>query len=188
MSLHEKPHLNSKRRRNRKARLAERDGQRCTWCRRPFASLREATLDHVVPISLLWTWSADYLVLACRPCNNRKADQFPLSLALLIAWSADPSRPTVAPVDWSLLARLAYAHQSTFAAVWSPDPIGHRSPRGLQESTPHSRARSACGRPVRGTRPTDHPIMRRPSIRPDCLRAPRSVRVCVRPSGEGVVV
>ncbi|MDX3757237.1 HNH endonuclease [Streptomyces sp. AK02-04a] len=187
MSLHEKPHLNSKRRRNRKARLAARDGQRCTYCRRPFADLREATLDHVVPISLLWSWSADYLVLACRECNNAKANRLPLSIALLIAWSADPSRATVGPADWPLLARLAHAHQPTFAAVWTPDPIGHRSTSDLRDASRHTRRHGAGHHiPVRGVRLVCRAADRRPSIRPDCLRAPRPVRVCSRPTGEGV--
>ncbi|MFF9916074.1 HNH endonuclease [Streptomyces globisporus] len=80
-------HLNSTRRRARKHQLALRDGQRCAYCALPFASLREATLDHVVPVSLLRTWSAGALVLACRPCNHAKADRLPLSLALLIVWT-----------------------------------------------------------------------------------------------------
>lgn len=83
-------HLNSTRRRARKHQLALRDGRRCTYCALPFVSLREATLDHVVPVSLLRTWSAGALVLACRPCNHAKADRLPLSLALLIVWAYGP--------------------------------------------------------------------------------------------------
>ncbi|QYA96813.1 HNH endonuclease [Streptomyces anulatus] len=83
-------HLNSTRRRARKHQLALRDGQRCAYCALPFVSLREATLDHVVPVSLLRTWSAGALVLACRPCNHVKADRLPLSMALLIVWAYGP--------------------------------------------------------------------------------------------------
>ncbi|MBM7057850.1 HNH endonuclease [Streptomyces durocortorensis] len=82
--------LNSARRRQRKEQLARRDGQRCAYCALPFVSLREATLDHVVPVSVLRTWSAGALVLACRPCNQAKADRLPLSLALLIVWTHGP--------------------------------------------------------------------------------------------------
>ncbi|GAA2997632.1 HNH endonuclease [Streptomyces fulvorobeus] len=82
--------LNSARRRQRKEQLARRDGQRCAYCALPFVSLREATLDHVVPVSVLRTWSAGALVLACRPCNQAKADRLPLSLALLIVWTYGP--------------------------------------------------------------------------------------------------
>lgn len=84
--------LNSTRRRARKHQLALRDGQRCAYCAVPFASLREATLDHVVPVSLLRTWSAGALVLACRPCNHAKADRFPLSIALLLVWAHRPDQ------------------------------------------------------------------------------------------------
>ncbi|MER5413358.1 HNH endonuclease [Streptomyces virginiae] len=81
--------LNSARRRQRKEQLARRDGQRCAYCAHPFASLREATLDHVVPVSVLRTWSAGALVLACRPCNQAKADRLPLLIALLLIGSVD---------------------------------------------------------------------------------------------------
>ncbi|MFJ7195337.1 MULTISPECIES: HNH endonuclease [unclassified Streptomyces] len=79
--------LSSARRRTRKEQLARRHGWRCTYCRRPFRSLREATLDHVVPVSLYRTWSVVNLTLACRPCNHAKADRLPLSMALLLVWS-----------------------------------------------------------------------------------------------------
>lgn len=51
---------------------------------RPFATLREATLDHIVPVSLWRTWSVTALMLACLDCNHRKGDRLPLSLALLL--------------------------------------------------------------------------------------------------------
>ncbi len=85
--------LNAPRTRGRKFQLAQRDGQRCAYCLAPFATLREATLDHVAPLSLLRTWSARHLVLACRPCNSRKADRLPLSIALLLLWSTGPTPP-----------------------------------------------------------------------------------------------
>ncbi|MEE1929463.1 HNH endonuclease [Streptomyces sp. TRM 70351] len=72
------------RRRLRKDQLARRHGARCWYCRRPFTSLREATLDHVVPLSLWRSWSVTSLMLACRACNERKADRLPLLLALVI--------------------------------------------------------------------------------------------------------
>jgi hypothetical protein len=177
VSLHDKPHLNSKRRRNRKTQLAARDGQRCAYCRRPFATLQEATLDHVVPIRLFFTWSADHLVLACRSCNDHKADRLPLSLALLIVRSTDPSRPTLDPALWPLLARLAHLNRSTFEAVWTPDPIAQRSTPDLRDESRHTR---------RHARPACHAAVRRPSVRPACLRAPRPVRACAGPTGEAV--
>ncbi|MFF3534752.1 HNH endonuclease [Streptomyces sp. NPDC002466] len=109
-------HLSAPRRRTRKQQLARRHGWRCTYCRRPFTAPREATLDHIVPVSLYRTWAAVNLTLACRPCNHAKADRLPLSMALLLLWSQagdqrdEPrhtrrhaprhtDRPTVHPVD-----------------------------------------------------------------------------------------
>ncbi|RXS84585.1 HNH endonuclease [Streptomyces sp. TM32] len=170
------PHLNAHRRRARKQQLAARDGRQCYYCRRPFRELREASADHIAPVSLWRSWSVSSLVLACRPCNEAKADRFPLSLALvLLAW-ADPTAPIVRPVDWPLLARIAAAHHTALTSVTprvtpgvTPrpvDPTGERSTPTLHESTRH-----AC---VRST------------VRPDCLRAPRPVRVCAGPTGEEV--
>ncbi|MEV8455858.1 HNH endonuclease [Streptomyces sp. NPDC052095] len=104
--------LSAPRRRTRKEQLARRRGWRCTYCRLPFASPREATLDHIVPVSLYRTWSVVNLALACRPCNHAKADRLPLSMALLLVWSQagdqrdaprhtprHTGRSTVHPVD-----------------------------------------------------------------------------------------
>ncbi|WP_407838492.1 HNH endonuclease [Streptomyces sp. DSM 116496] len=104
MSLHARPHLNSARRRARKAQLAARDGWRCAYCSHRFRSLDEATMDHVVPVSLYRTWSASALVLACLPCNRGKADRFPLLIALLLIGAVDgvdtpPVHPRVHPTS-----------------------------------------------------------------------------------------
>ncbi|MEU6228762.1 HNH endonuclease [Streptomyces sp. NPDC047042] len=179
--------LNASRTRARKFQLAQRDGLRCAYCRAPFAALGEATMDHVVPLSLWRTWSADHLVLACRSCNEAKADRLPLSIALLLLWSADPSRPTVCPADWTLLARLAHANQPTFTAVWSPDSIDPRSTPDLRDEPRHTRRHSAGHHtPARDARPVCHAAVRRPSIRPACLHAPRPVHACAGPTGEAV--
>jgi hypothetical protein len=176
--------LNATRRRGRKEQLARRHGQRCAYCRRPFADLREATLDHIAPCSLWRSWSVTSLMLACADCNQAKADRLPLSLALvLLAW-ADPTAPVVRPVDWPLLARLAAARGNALTCVTRSvtpvtpgvtvdvtprvaDPTEQRSTPTLHESTPHAPVRRAI-------------------VRPDCLRAPRPVRACAGPTGEAV--
>ncbi|WP_078872307.1 HNH endonuclease [Streptomyces sp. NRRL S-337] len=84
-----KPHLNAARRRARKRTLARRDGALCTYCRIPFTDLRQATMDHVVPLSLYRTWRAADLVLACRPCNTAKSNRLPLLMALLLCATVD---------------------------------------------------------------------------------------------------
>ncbi|MGB8940645.1 MAG: HNH endonuclease [Streptomyces sp.] len=196
--------LNSERRRMRKEQLARRHGRRCAYCRRPFASLREATLDHVAPRSLWRTWRATALVLACESCNTAKADRLPLSLALVLVFtigreqSTAPvhavtgehihgesigaareqsgdrvDRPHADPftVDWLLLARLAHANQAAFTATWTADPIDRESTPDLRDESRHA---------------VHHAPMSRSIARPDCLRAPRPVRACVRPTGEAV--
>ncbi|TSB24021.1 HNH endonuclease [Streptomyces benahoarensis] len=76
---------NAARRRARKRSLARRDGRHCTYCKTPFsAHLRNATVDHVIPVSLFLTWRLENLVLACRPCNTAKGNRLPLSVALLL--------------------------------------------------------------------------------------------------------
>jgi hypothetical protein len=55
---------------------------------RPFTDLRQATMDHIVPVSLLRTWSAGQHQMGGRPCNHAKADRLLLSVALLLCASA----------------------------------------------------------------------------------------------------
>ncbi|MGW1545537.1 HNH endonuclease [Streptomyces sp. NPDC002346] len=197
--------LNSQRRRVRKEQLARRHGQHCAYCRRPFADLREATLDHVAPQSLWRTWTVTALVLACTTCNNRKADRLPLSLALLLVFThggeqvADPGgqptghlgvrpgqsdsstgrsgvhvdskSPDPTALDWRLLARLAHANQSAYAAVRRPVSIGTGSTPDLRDGTRHA---------------LRHAPVTRSIGRPDCLRAHRLLRTCSRPTGMAV--
>ncbi|MFE5126215.1 HNH endonuclease [Streptomyces sp. NPDC056669] len=138
---HASRHLNAARRRERKRTLARRDGARCFYCWTPFPDLRAATLDHVVPISLFFTWRPQNLVLACHSCNDRKADRLPLSVALLLcAQSADDLRDRqrhggrdgrdggcdahgAAVLDWPGLARLAHAAQSAADARTVPATV-----------------------------------------------------------------
>ncbi|WP_239072545.1 HNH endonuclease [Streptomyces bauhiniae] len=160
----------------RKEQLARRHGQRCAYCRRPFSDLREATLDHIAPQSLWRSWSVTSLMLACVDCNRAKADRLSLSLALMLLRWADPTRPVVRPVDWPLLARLAAVHavhESVLTSVTArvtppvtPDASAGRSTPDLHESSGRAPARS--------------------TVRPDCLRAPRPVRVCGGPTREAV--
>ncbi|MGW5047179.1 HNH endonuclease [Streptomyces griseoluteus] len=165
--------INSAKRRVRKEQLSRRHGQRCAYCRRPFSDLREATLDHIAPQSLWRSWSVTSLMLACVDCNRAKADRLPLSLALMLLRWAEPTRPVVRPVDWPLLARLVAVHESAPTSVTTrvtlpvtPDAADGRSTPDLHESSGHAPARS--------------------TVRPDCLRAPRPVRVCGGPTREAV--
>ena len=132
--------LNARGTRARKFQLSQRDGQHCAYCFRRFATLREATLDHVAPLSLLRTWSASHLVLACRPCNTRKDDRLPLSLALLLCAYADRSRlaTELDTVD-AVNTRTTWGVHETWAAPVRPPhgPCGRA--RGRRDPhTPHA--------------------------------------------------
>ncbi|MGW2545284.1 HNH endonuclease [Kitasatospora sp. NPDC001574] len=73
--------LSARQRRRLRAALAERDGAACWYCHAPFGpGLDGATLDHLVPRSVVPTWALAALVLACAPCNEAKADRAPAAL------------------------------------------------------------------------------------------------------------
>ncbi|WP_424861987.1 HNH endonuclease [Streptomyces sp. MMS24-I29] len=183
--------LNSVRRRTRKEQLARRHGWRCTYCRRPFTAPREATLDHIVPVSLYRTWAVVNLTLACGPCNHAKADQLPLSIALLLVWAQgrdqrDETRHTrshaprhtdqltghqvhevdVPPVDWRLLARLAHAHHT---ATDAPRTASHTPPavtRTATRTVTRTPARTGCDLPVHRERTDTRTATRAVTVRP----------------------
>ncbi|MGX6604564.1 HNH endonuclease [Micromonosporaceae bacterium Da 78-11] len=67
----------AKRRAQLKRSLSARDGRSCFYCGIGFADLTDATIDHLIPQSVLPGWRQFNLVLACRPCNNRKGDTLP---------------------------------------------------------------------------------------------------------------
>ncbi|MBM0277507.1 HNH endonuclease [Micromonospora tarensis] len=83
---------NSTRMRAIKRALAERDGAGCFYCGHPFPALITATVDHLIPQSLLPGWALMNLVLACRPCNQRKSGQLP-QVFLRHAGQVPPLRP-----------------------------------------------------------------------------------------------
>lgn len=88
--------LSSRRRERRIETLAERDGgMRCYWCSGRLTQ-RMVTFDHVVPKSQGGTMRLSNLVLACRPCNARRADSGqPLVVERRVAerWPLTPKVP-----------------------------------------------------------------------------------------------
>ncbi|MBX7264775.1 HNH endonuclease [Micromonospora sp. Llam7] len=104
----------SKRMRRIKRGLAARDGAQCFYCGLPFLTLLAATVDHLIPQSLLPGWAQINLVLACRPCNQRKSGQLPqvfLRTAGLVPPLRQPTRSRLAVLLASLAARLAQVAQ-----------------------------------------------------------------------------
>jgi hypothetical protein len=62
--------------RRKMLRLAARDGEHCVWCSTPLGHLSpQATVDHVRCRSHGGGDALDNLVLACAPCNNRRANR-----------------------------------------------------------------------------------------------------------------
>lgn len=63
--------------------IVERDGSRCRYCGRLVVRVKGGigptvlTFDHVFPRSRGGDSSFDNLVVACQPCNTRKADRTP---------------------------------------------------------------------------------------------------------------
>ncbi|MEV5441419.1 HNH endonuclease signature motif containing protein [Streptomyces sp. NPDC052644] len=74
----------------RAAQIAQRKchGWQCFYCRRPFSDERPWTFDHYIPYSLWRTARLRNLVLACGPCNERKADALPWTVVVLLLRNA----------------------------------------------------------------------------------------------------
>ncbi|MFI0000738.1 HNH endonuclease [Streptomyces globisporus] len=75
------------------SKLAARPGhqRRCFYCRRGFHGIEGITFDHYVPYRYWRTGRHDALVLACRPCNEAKADRIPWPLVWVLLKAYDPS-------------------------------------------------------------------------------------------------
>lgn len=77
---------------NKAQRLAAQDG-RCAYCRKEISVMssdpaRLATWDEIVPVSRGGTRRSCNRIVACLPCNARKADRDVREFAP--GWSPDP--------------------------------------------------------------------------------------------------
>ncbi|GHC26918.1 hypothetical protein GCM10010308_49760 [Streptomyces vinaceusdrappus] len=88
--------------RRKRVRIARKQGNRCFYCRTPFAdAATEGTFDHYLPYRL-WPRNVVFnLVVACKPCNVTKGDTLPLGLLLALRpWHAVTAPDTqVSTVD-----------------------------------------------------------------------------------------
>ena len=88
-----------------------RDRGLCQYCHRPVGR-REVTYDHILPRSrggqTLW----ENIVLACRPCNQKKGNRTPSEAGMLLARS--PSRPALG--SWQLLV----GDRDALPVAWRP--------------------------------------------------------------------
>ena len=87
----------------RLARILERDGGECVWCRRPLAiGDRHLSLEHLIPrLKGGPAWPENELA-ACRSCNRARGHTAPV--AWLEACEARGLRPNRAVVERQLLA------------------------------------------------------------------------------------
>jgi hypothetical protein len=87
----------------RLARILERDGGECVWCRRPLApGDRDLSLDHLIPrLKGGPAWPENELA-SCRPCNRRRGHIAPA--AWLEDCEARGLSPNRAVVERTLLA------------------------------------------------------------------------------------
>lgn len=73
-----------------KARIFERDKNRCWYCRMVIHDLRVRTVDHFLPVSVGGNDSGDNLVTACDRCNTKKGNALPHELRGLFYREIDP--------------------------------------------------------------------------------------------------
>ena len=88
-----------------------RDRGQCQYCHRPVLR-RDVTYDHIMPRSrggqTLW----ENIVIACRPCNQKKGNRTPAEAGMALTLS--PARPTLG--SWQTLV----GHRDALPAEWRP--------------------------------------------------------------------
>jgi len=66
---------NSRQKRKLKIRLfGGRDIKKCCFCKREL-TLRTATLEHILPLSLGGKWNIENLTISCEPCNSHRSSK-----------------------------------------------------------------------------------------------------------------
>jgi 5-methylcytosine-specific restriction endonuclease McrA len=73
--------------------VLRRDKHQCQYC----GSIKQLTLDHVIPRSKGGKHSWDNVVIACEPCNSRKGDRTPLEASMVLrTMPKAPIHPAIA--------------------------------------------------------------------------------------------
>lgn len=70
-----------------RARILDRDSWTCQYCGARLFKNEDATLDHVIPVSLGGSHEDSNLRAACQPCNRTKGQRSEQWLRLFIALS-----------------------------------------------------------------------------------------------------
>ncbi|MCA9517752.1 MAG: HNH endonuclease [Myxococcales bacterium] len=90
-----------------------RDHGRCQYCSSE-VTRRESTYDHIVPRSRGGATRWDNIVLACRPCNQRKADRTPSEAHMALL--SRPVQPAPHADGWRMVLGLV----GEAPAPWRP--------------------------------------------------------------------
>ena len=100
--------------------LFARDGNRCQYCGKRFAS-SELSIDHVNPTCMGGETTWENVVCACVRCNVRKGGRTPQQAGVRLC--RKPVRPRRSPLLAIKLGNPKYASWKTFldAAYWSVD-------------------------------------------------------------------
>lgn len=88
-----------------------RDRGRCQYCQEPL-SRREGTFDHILPKSRGGETRWENIVLACRPCNQRKGSRTPSEARMELPEL--PARPS--PGSWQQVL----GYRDAFPEAWRP--------------------------------------------------------------------
>ena len=88
-----------------------RDRGQCQYCQRPVGR-REVTYDHIVPRSRGGLTAWENIVIACRPCNQKKANRTPAEAGMVLSLS--PARPPMG--SWQLMV----GHRDELPIAWRP--------------------------------------------------------------------
>jgi 5-methylcytosine-specific restriction endonuclease McrA len=96
-----------------RATVFVRDRGRCQYCHRGLARA-EATFDHVIPRAQGGVTSWENIVIACVPCNQRKAGRTPEQARMRL--STRPQKPT----QWPDTVTLTLMFQKGMPSVWRP--------------------------------------------------------------------
>jgi len=88
-----------------------RDRGQCQYCLRPMLR-RDVTYDHIIPKSRggLTLW--ENIVIACRPCNQKKGNRTPSEAGMALTLS--PARPSLG--SWQMLV----GHRDALPLAWRP--------------------------------------------------------------------
>jgi 5-methylcytosine-specific restriction endonuclease McrA len=96
--------------------IFKRDRYTCQFCGRQ-PGTEELTIDHVTPRAQGGTSTWENCVLACLPCNSRKADRTPAQAKMPLR--TEPKRPTWKPIYASRGARIDSWSKFISEAYWS---------------------------------------------------------------------